>query len=55
MDMTTQIQVAIVRTDMAIMAVLHNLPSAVLGLVLIWIIWKIVKGVYDGIQSRRGD
>ena len=55
MDMTPRIQVAVLRADLAIMAVLLNLPSIVLGLVLIWIIWKIAKGVYDGIQSRRGN
>ena len=55
MDVTTRIQVAVVRADMAIMAVIHNLPSIVLGLVLIWIICKIVKGVINGIESRRGN
>lgn len=55
MDMTTQIQVAVVRADMAIMAFLRKLPSIVLGLVLIWIICKIVKGVIHGIESRRSN
>jgi hypothetical protein len=55
MDMTTRIQAAVIRADLAIMAVLFNLPSIVLGLVLIWFICKIAKGVYDGIESRRSN
>ena len=55
MDMTTRIQVAVVRADMAIMALLQHLPSIVLGLVLIWLICKIVKGVIHGIESRRSN
>ena len=53
MNMTTRIQVAVVRADMAIMAILQHLPSIVLGLVLIWIMCKIVKGVFHGIEQRR--
>ena len=55
MDMTTQIQVAVVRADMAIVAVLRHLPSIVLGMVLIWLICKFVKGVFHGIESRRSN
>ena len=55
MDMTTRIQVAVVRADMAILAILRHLPSIVLGLVLIWIVCKIVKGVIHGIESRRSN
>ena len=55
MDMTTRIQVGVVRTDMAIEAFLRKLPSIVLGLVLIWIMCKIVKGVIHGIKSRRSN
>ena len=55
MDMTTRIQTAVIRADLAIMAVLLNLPSIVLGLVLIWIMCKIVKGVIHGIESRRSN
>ena len=55
MDMTTRIQAAVIRADLAIMAVLLNLPSIVLGLVLIWIMCKIVKGVIHGIESRRSN
>jgi hypothetical protein len=55
MDMTTRIQVAVVHADMAIVAFLRRLPSIVLGLVLIWIMCKIVKGVFHGIESRRSN
>jgi ABC-type phosphate transport system permease subunit len=55
MDMTTRIQAAVIRADLAIMAVLLNLPSIVLGLVLIWFICKIAKGVFHGIESRRSN
>ena len=55
MDMTTRIQVAVVRADMAIEAFLRKLPSIVLGLVLIWIVCKIAKGVFHGIESRRSN
>ena len=55
MDMTTRIQVAVVRADMTIVAFLRKLPSIVLGLVLIWIMCKIVKGVIHGIESRRSN
>lgn len=55
MDVTTRIQIAVVRADMAIMTVFQNLPSIVLGLVLIWIICKIVKGVINGIKQGRSN
>ena len=55
MDMTTRIQVAVVHADMVIVAILQHLLSIVLGLVLIWLTCKIVKGVFHGIESRRSN
>ena len=53
MDMTTRIQAAIVRTDMAIMAGIRIIVPMAVAAAVAWIIYKIRKGVFHGIESRR--
>ncbi len=53
MDMTTRIQAAIVRADMAIMAGIRIIVPMAVVTAIAWIIYKIRKGVIYGIESRR--
>ena len=53
MDMTTRIQVAIVRADMAIMAGIRVIVPMAVTAAVAWIIYIILKGVIHGIESRR--
>ena len=55
MDVTTQIQAAVVRADMAAMTALKMGSLLVLGVFLIYIAIKRERGVKNGIQQRRSD
>ena len=53
MDMTTRIQAAIVRADMAIMAGIRVIVLLMAVAAVAGIIYIIRKGVFHGIESRR--
>ena len=53
MDMTTRIQVAIVRADMAIMAGIRIIVPLAVVAAIAWTIYIIGKGAIHGIKSRR--
>ena len=55
MDVTTQIQAAVVRADMAAVTALKMGSLLVLGVFLIYIAIKLERGVKNGIQQRRSD
>ena len=55
MDMTTRIQVAIVRADMAIMAGIRIIIPLAVVATIAWTIYIIGKGAIHGIKSRRSN
>ena len=55
MDVTTQIQAAVVRADMAAVIALKMGSLLLLGVFLIYIAIKLEKGAKDGIKQRRSN